>query len=125
MTAQNGVGAEDEAAAARASAILAASLTTAVELGATGVTRRRTGGIGLAPVRGDTVALLHELADAFADGGLPTMLCPDAAAMKWSKLLANLVGNATARCSTWTRGRSGPTQRASTSSGGSCARPWT
>ncbi len=95
MTVQNGIGAEAAAAAARTSPLVAASLTTAVEPAPGGVARRRTGGLGLAPVRGDTAALRHELAAAFADGGLPTVARPDAAAMKWSKLLANLVGNAT------------------------------
>jgi len=95
MTVQNGVGAEAEAAAARTSPLIAGSLTTAVEPTPAGVARRRTGGLGIAPVRGDTAGLRHELADAFADGGLPTIACDDAAAMKWSKLLANLVGNAT------------------------------
>ncbi len=95
ITAQNGIGAEATAAEARTSPLIAASLTTAVEPAPGGVARRRTGGLGLAPVRGDTTALRHELADAFADGGLPNVACPDAAAMKWSKLLANLVGNAT------------------------------
>lgn len=95
MTVQNGIGAEAMAAAARTSPLVAASLTTAVEPAAGGVARRRTGGLGLAPVRGDTAALRRELAAAFADAGLPTVACPDAAAMKWSKLLANLVGNAT------------------------------
>ena len=93
-TAQNGIGAEAQAAAARTSPLIALSLTTAVESTADGVARRRTGGLGIAPVRGDTAALRHELADAFADGGLPTVACADAAAMKWSKLLANIVGNA-------------------------------
>lgn len=93
-TAQNGVGAEEAAAAARTSPLIALSLTTAVESTAEGVARRRTGGLGIAPVRGDTAALRHELADAFADGGLPTVACGDAVAMKWSKLLANLVANA-------------------------------
>ena len=94
-TAQNGVGAEAMASALRTSPLIAFSLTTAVEPIPDGVARRRTGGLGIAPVRGDTAALRHELADAFADGGLPTVACPDAAAMKWSKLLANLVANAT------------------------------
>jgi 2-dehydropantoate 2-reductase len=94
-TAQNGVGAEALATASRTSPLIALSLTTAVEAIPDGVARRRTGGLGIAPVRGDTAALRHELADAFADGGLPTIACPDAAAMKWSKLLANLVANAT------------------------------
>jgi 2-dehydropantoate 2-reductase len=93
-TAQNGVGAEEAAAAARTSPLIALSLTTAVEPTADGVARRRTGGLGIAPVRGNTAALRHELADAFADGGLSTVACDDAAAMKWSKLLANLVANA-------------------------------
>ncbi len=93
-TVQNGVGAEDLAAAARTSPLIALSLTTAVEPTAEGVARRRAGGLGIAPVRGETADLRHELADAFADGGLPTVHCADAAAMKWSKLLANLVANA-------------------------------
>ena len=95
ITAQNGVGAEAMAAEARTSPLIACSLTTAVEPTPSGVARRRTGGLGIAPVRGDTAALRHDLADAFADGGLPTVACPDAASMKWSKLLANLVANAT------------------------------
>lgn len=94
-TVQNGIGAEAQAAASRASPLIALSLTTAVEPTSDGVARRRTGGLGIAPVRGDTSSLRHELADAFADGGLPTVACTDAAAMKWSKLLANLVANAT------------------------------
>jgi 2-dehydropantoate 2-reductase len=95
LTAQNGVGAEAEVAAASSSPLVAASLTTAVEPTDDGVARRRTGGIGLAPVRGDVAGLVHDLADAFADGGLPSRVCRDPIAMKWSKLLANLVGNAT------------------------------
>lgn len=94
-TAQNGVGAEALAGAARSSPLVALSLTTAVEPTADGITRRRTGGIGIAPVRGDTTALRRELLDAFVDGGLPARSYPDAAAMKWSKVLANLVANAT------------------------------
>lgn len=95
MTVQNGIGAAAMAAESRTSPLIAASLTTAVEPTAEGVARRRTGGIGIAPVRGDTTGLRHELADAFADGGLPNVACPDHIAMTWSKLLANLLGNAT------------------------------
>ena len=94
-TAQNGVGAEALASAVRTSPLIALSLTTAVEATPEGVARRRTGGLGIAAVRGDTAVLRHDLADAFADGGLPTVACTDAATMKWSKLLANLVANAT------------------------------
>ena len=95
VTAQNGVGAEAAAATARTSPLIAASLTTAVEPTPDGVARRRKGGLGLAPVRGETAALRRELRAGFADGGLPTVACLDAAAMTWSKLLANLVANAT------------------------------
>jgi 2-dehydropantoate 2-reductase len=94
VTAQNGVGAEGVAAAARTSPLVAASLTTAVEPVHGGVARRRRGGIGLAVVRGDVRKLVATLAAAFERGGLPSMICPDPDAMKWSKLLANLVGNA-------------------------------
>jgi len=97
LTVQNGIGAEAEAAAARSSAILAGSLTTAVEPIPGGARRRRTGGIGIAVARGDAMAhaLAASLVDAWTSAGLPGLLCPDAEAMKWSKLLGNLVGNAT------------------------------
>lgn len=97
LTVQNGIGAEEEVAARRpAAGLLAGSLTTAVELG-TGdqVFRHRRGGIGIAPVRGDVTAVLAEAVRAFAAGGLPAREYRDAGAMKWSKLLGNLVGNAT------------------------------
>ena len=100
LTVQNGVGAEEQARAARPSSpVLAASLTTAVEPLADGVRRRRTGGIGVAVVADDGVrsgeAMATLLAASWSAGGLPAVVCPDAAAMKWSKLLGNLVGNAT------------------------------
>ncbi len=97
VTVQNGVGAEETAAAARASAILAGSLTTAVEPIRGGVRRRSAGGMGVAVVRGDdhAHALAARLATAWTAAGLPARTYADAAAMKWSKLLANLVGNAT------------------------------
>lgn len=95
MTVQNGVGAEEAAAAARASPILAGSLTSAVEPIPGGVRRLRTGGIGVAAVRGDAGRLAVDLVAAFSAAGLPAVLFEDAAAMKWSKLIANLVANAT------------------------------
>jgi 2-dehydropantoate 2-reductase len=97
LTVQNGVGAEEEAASARTSPILAGSLTTAVEPIDGGVRRLRQGGMGIAVVRGDGAAhaLAGRLAEAWTSAGLPARVYPDATAMKWSKLLANLVGNAT------------------------------
>lgn len=94
VTVQNGVGAEEMASEARPSPVIAASLTVAVEPVPGGVRRLRTGGLGLAAARGPA-ALAEDLAAAFRAGDLPVRVLQDAAAMKWSKLLANLVGNAT------------------------------
>jgi 2-dehydropantoate 2-reductase len=95
LTVQNGIGAEAAAVAARTSPLLAGSLTTAVELVDGGVAARRTGGLGLAAVRNADAPSLTALAASFAAGGLPTRVFADATAMKWSKLLANLLANAT------------------------------
>ena len=99
MTVQNGAGAEEAAQAARTSPVLAGSLTTAVEPATGGVRRLRTGGMGVAALPGEGApvasALAVRLAAAWTAAGLPARVYPDAAAMKWSKLLANLVGNAT------------------------------
>ena len=95
LTVQNGVGAEAMAEEAGTAPVLAGSLTTAVEPVDGGVRRLRTGGLGLAAVRGVDPGWLAALAAAFTSGGLPARVFPDAPAMKWSKLVANLVGNAT------------------------------
>ena len=101
VTAQNGVGAEAVADSwiPYPTPLLAASLTTAVEPVADGVRRLRTGGIGVAVVRDDERraggALATRLVGAWSAGGLAARTFRDADSMKWSKLLANLVGNAT------------------------------
>lgn len=97
VTVQNGLGAEETVLAARpASGLVAASLTAAVEREPDGALRwLRRGGIGLAPVRGAVDAVIDELRVGFQAGGLPSHRYSDWAAMKWSKLLGNLVGNAT------------------------------
>ncbi len=95
MTVQNGIGAEAIAAAERTSPVVAASLTSAVVLVPGGVRRLRRAGMGVADARGTGHARLAAIAAAFEAGGLETRVYPDAASMKWSKLLANLVGNAT------------------------------
>ena len=93
VTVQNGIGAEAVAAARRPAApLVAASLTASVDLAPGGNVRRfRSGGIGLA---GDG-PIVSGLAPAFASGGLESRSYADADAMKWSKLVGNLVGNAT------------------------------
>ena len=99
MTAQNGIGAEEAARATRSSPLLAGSLTSAVEPIRGGVRRLRTGGMGVAVVPGVGAAaagaVTELLAASWTAAGLPTRIYPDAAAMKWSKLIANIVGNAT------------------------------
>jgi 2-dehydropantoate 2-reductase len=97
LTVSNGVGAEEIVSEVRPSAgLIAGSVTASVELVGEGtVSRLNRGGIGLAPVSGDVDRLIGDLLSAFAAAGLRTGRVDDAAAMKWSKLLANLVGNAT------------------------------
>ncbi len=97
VTLQNGIGAEAQVAQRRPGAgLVAASLTAAAALGPEGEARwLNRGGIGLAAAVGDVAALLSDLADAFRAGGMRAAIYPDPAAMKWSKLLGNLVGNAT------------------------------
>jgi 2-dehydropantoate 2-reductase len=95
LTPQNGVGAEAIASDARTSPVLAGSLTTSVVAVPGGVRRLRAGGLGLAAVRDVTPRRLASVAAAFTEGGLATRVYADAGAMTWSKLVANLVGNAT------------------------------
>ena len=97
LTVSNGVGAEEIVSEVRPSAgLVAGSVTASVELVGEGtVSRLNRGGIGLAPVSGDVDRLIGDLLVAFAAAGLPNGRVDDARSMKWSKLLANLVGNAT------------------------------
>ena len=96
LTVQNGVGAESAALAARPSApLIAGSLTASVDRQADGVVRwLRPGGIGLAAANGSVGPLTADLARRFDAAGLRARVYADAGAMKWSKLVANLVGNA-------------------------------
>ena len=95
LTVANGVGAEAIVAGIRVGApLIAGSITVSVEPGGERTVRRlNRGGIALAPVAGET-PVLDDLLAAFDRAGLRTARRPNAGAMKWSKLLANLVGNA-------------------------------
>lgn len=99
LTVQNGAGAEEAARTARTSPIIAGSLTTAVEPVTGGVRRLRTGGVCVAAFPGageaEAAALAARLATSWTSAGLPGRVYANAAAMKWSKVLANLAGNAT------------------------------
>lgn len=96
LAVENGIGA-DELVAERRSAggIVAGSLTTSIELDGETVRRRSRGGIALAAVRGPVDAQIASLAARLEAGGLRVVETADSAAMRWSKLLVNLLANAT------------------------------
>jgi 2-dehydropantoate 2-reductase len=94
---QNGVGAEDLLLAQRPrGGLIAASLTTSVERSPDGsIQRLSRGGIVLAPVRGNVTAAIGRLINGLVAGGLRARRTADPVALRWSKLLVNLMGNAT------------------------------
>ena len=96
VTLQNGIGAEELVASARPDApLLAGSLTAPIDREADGTLAwRRRRGIAVGSVRGDTAAVRAAIGDALVAGGLPVATVGDWRAMKWSKLLTNLVANA-------------------------------
>ena len=96
VTVGNGFGAEEIVTGLRPRAPhIAASVTASVELREPRhVARRNRGGIALAPFAGDVERTVGGLVRAIAASGLPSAALADARAMKWSKLLANLVANA-------------------------------
>ncbi len=96
LTVLNGVGAEEIVAEARPDGgLIAGSVTASVELtGERTVARLNNGGVALAPASRGVDELTDALLAAIATAGLRTGRIADPAAMKWSKLVANLVGNA-------------------------------
>jgi 2-dehydropantoate 2-reductase len=99
---QNGMGAEETVARFAGDArVIAGTLTSAVSLvdATTVKLERAKGGVGLAPLSVLPVgagAGVGRIADAFSMAPLLNVTpFKDAGAMKWSKLLLNLVGNAT------------------------------
>jgi 2-dehydropantoate 2-reductase len=97
VSVQNGIGTEEAVLGHRPDGpLVAASLTASVELEAEGRVRwRRPGGIGLAAVRGVAGVTPAHLATSFSAAGLTAQEYPDWRSMKWSKLVGNLVANAT------------------------------
>jgi len=96
LTLQNGVGSEEcVMAALPATPLVAGSMTTPVEVLSPGVIEvshaRR--GLGLAPTRPDQ--WIAPIAEALRGAGFQVRLYPDYRVLKWSKLLANMIGNAT------------------------------
>ena len=97
LTVSNGVGAEEIVRRVRPGAgLIAGSVTASVDLvDERTVARLNGGGIGVAPAAGDTRPPAESLVSAFRAAGLRAEVLDDARSMKWSKLIANLAGNAT------------------------------
>jgi len=97
LSLQNGVRSEEALAAAFGrEQIVAGTELNPISVPQTGtvVLERWRGGIGLAPVAPG--ASVERWVQVFDNAVLPTRAYPDYRAMKWSKLLLNLIGNASA-----------------------------
>lgn len=95
LTLQNGLGNEEILAAHFGSdRVLSGIITSSVEPDTSNsITVTKAGGIGLAPLSGSPDLSPH--AQTFQSAGLPTHTHPDYRALKWSKTLLNILGNAT------------------------------
>jgi 2-dehydropantoate 2-reductase len=96
VTLENGVGAEEMVVAARPGApLLAGSLTAPVDREADGTLAwRKRRGLALGHVQGDARAVEAAFGGALRRAGLPAAVVSDWRAMKWSKLLTNIIANA-------------------------------
>ena len=97
LTVENGIGAETIAAEIRSKApMLAGSLTAPIRLVSEDVVEwMGRGGLAMAAVTGSARPTVRQLLDDFGRAGLRVAERPSAPPMKWSKLLANLIANAT------------------------------
>jgi 2-dehydropantoate 2-reductase len=97
LTVENGIGAETIAAEVRPAApMLAGSLTAPIRLASEDEIRwLGRGGLALAAANDAAGALTGPLLDDFARAGLRVREIASAPPMKWSKLLPNLIANAT------------------------------
>jgi 2-dehydropantoate 2-reductase len=97
LTVENGIGAEEVAAEVRPTApMLAGSLTAPIQLASEDeVQQMGRGGLALAAVNESARPLVRGLLDDFARAGLRVGERPAAPPIKWSKLIANLIANAT------------------------------
>lgn len=99
LTVQNGLGNEEALAATLGSErVVAGALTLAASWSAPGqVVAGGKGGLALAPVAQTTrgSAALQLFAEAFRSAGLSLLVTGDFRSLKWSKLLLNILANAT------------------------------
>jgi 2-dehydropantoate 2-reductase len=96
LTLQNGIG-NEQILSSRfgAGRIISGAITSSVEIETPGrVMVTKPGGIGLAPVEPRTD--IGQWVDAFTAAGFRTRRYADYQALKWSKALLNMLGNATA-----------------------------
>lgn len=100
LSLQNGVGNEALLSAAfGAGRVIAGVIMTPATMPVPGVVRAGSGGIGVAPLEpGQPV---QSVVRALKAAGFRTRAYADAAALKWSKLLLNMLGNATAAILDW------------------------
>jgi 2-dehydropantoate 2-reductase len=92
---QNGIGSEEQLAAALGpEKIIAGTITLPINIPTLGTVEvsKAKGGLGLAPLR--PTQPVNQLAVALNQAGLATNTYDDYRAMKWSKLLLNIVTNA-------------------------------
>lgn len=92
---QNGIGNEEQLAAAFGpEQVIAGTITIPIQVPEPGVIEvsKPKGGLGLAGLHPNQP--VQALATAFNEAGLPTPIYDDYRAMKWSKLLLNIVTNA-------------------------------
>ena len=106
LSLQNGVGNEEEIAARFGpQRVLAGTITAPVEVREPGIVQvtKPSFAIGLADYPGGSEeagsdthsSLLTSLSSHFSAAGIPAKVFQDAQSMKWSKLLMNMIGNAT------------------------------
>ncbi|MCB9128815.1 MAG: 2-dehydropantoate 2-reductase [Ardenticatenales bacterium] len=103
VTFQNGVGSEAlTAEAVGADRVVAASITTPVEvIGPAHLASHDKGGIALAAWDPNGGPPVQPLLDTLQSAGFRARQCDDAASMKWSKLLLNMIGNASSALLGW------------------------
>ena len=96
LTLQNGIGNEEQLVAAFGpTRVIAGAITTSVEVrDPTAVVITKGGGVGLAPL--DPATDLGPWLATFTQAGFPVQRYADYRAMKWSKALLNMLGNAQA-----------------------------
>jgi 2-dehydropantoate 2-reductase len=98
LTLQNGIG-NEEILAERfgASRVVSGAITSSVEASVPGrVEVAKRGGIGLAPICAEAGPAARSALEALRGAGFDTRMYRDYRALKWSKALLNMFGNATA-----------------------------